>query len=219
MRTNGTADTVTSDATTRSRLRNPPQPVARSRNRKAQCVPQRHGEAMKREGDDSSSNSNTNCDPNCELQRERQTPTPRLRTTATTTRPVVSGPSRPLPRPPRAGATVPEPDGHFGSGGKADADGAGNRSRAAEYPGRYSGGSPNIGMSGQGPGEPGPRLESGAVVELDEAAAKDIMVRLRRARGQLVDGVIGMIEEGRQCRDVVTSLLPRPRRLTGPGSD
>jgi DNA-binding FrmR family transcriptional regulator len=53
-------------------------------------------------------------------------------------------------------------------------------------------------------------------VELDEAAAKDIMVRLRRARGQL-DGVIGMIEEGRQCRDVVTQLAAASKALDRAG--
>lgn len=40
---------------------------------------------------------------------------------------------------------------------------------------------------------------------MDTAAQKDVVARLRRARGQL-DGVIAMIENGRSCRDVATQL-------------
>jgi DNA-binding FrmR family transcriptional regulator len=40
---------------------------------------------------------------------------------------------------------------------------------------------------------------------MDEAAKKQVTIRLRRARGQ-IDGVISMIESDRNCRDVVTQL-------------
>lgn len=42
-------------------------------------------------------------------------------------------------------------------------------------------------------------------MHVSDEDAKKILQRLRRARGQL-DGVINMIEEGRECRDVVTQL-------------
>jgi DNA-binding FrmR family transcriptional regulator len=55
-----------------------------------------------------------------------------------------------------------------------------------------------------------------ARVELDEQVAKEITNRLRRARGQ-IDGVIGMIEAGRPCRDVVTQLAAASRALDRAG--
>ena len=42
-------------------------------------------------------------------------------------------------------------------------------------------------------------------MEVDPAALKPSINRLKRARGQL-DAVIRMLEEGRECRDVVTQL-------------
>jgi DNA-binding FrmR family transcriptional regulator len=53
-------------------------------------------------------------------------------------------------------------------------------------------------------------------VDLDEQVAKEIVNRLRRARGQ-IDGVIGMIEAGRPCRDVVTQLAAASRALDRAG--
>jgi DNA-binding FrmR family transcriptional regulator len=53
-------------------------------------------------------------------------------------------------------------------------------------------------------------------VEIDERTAKEITNRLRRARGQ-IDGVIGMIEAGRPCRDVVTQLAAASRALDRAG--
>jgi DNA-binding FrmR family transcriptional regulator len=53
-------------------------------------------------------------------------------------------------------------------------------------------------------------------MELEEAAAKQIANRLRRARGQL-DGVIGMIESGRGCRDIVTQLAAVSKALDRAG--
>jgi DNA-binding FrmR family transcriptional regulator len=55
-----------------------------------------------------------------------------------------------------------------------------------------------------------------ARVDLDEQVAKEITNRLRRARGQ-IDGVIGMIEAGRPCRDVVTQLAAASRALDRAG--
>lgn len=42
-------------------------------------------------------------------------------------------------------------------------------------------------------------------MHLDPTAVAPVVARLRRARGQL-DGVLRMIEEGRECEDVVTQL-------------
>jgi DNA-binding FrmR family transcriptional regulator len=53
-------------------------------------------------------------------------------------------------------------------------------------------------------------------MELEEAAAKDVLVRLRRARGQL-EGVIAMIEGERPCRDVVTQLAAVSKALDRAG--
>jgi DNA-binding FrmR family transcriptional regulator len=53
-------------------------------------------------------------------------------------------------------------------------------------------------------------------MDLDEQSVKEITNRLRRARGQL-DGVIGMIEAGRPCRDVVTQLAAAARALDRAG--
>ena len=43
---------------------------------------------------------------------------------------------------------------------------------------------------------------------VDIAARAAVLNRLRRAQGQLA-GVIAMIEDGRECRDVVTQLADR----------
>jgi DNA-binding FrmR family transcriptional regulator len=42
-------------------------------------------------------------------------------------------------------------------------------------------------------------------MDISDQERTDITNRLKRARGQ-IDGVLGMIEEGRSCRDVVTQL-------------
>jgi DNA-binding FrmR family transcriptional regulator len=51
---------------------------------------------------------------------------------------------------------------------------------------------------------------------MDQAAKKQIITRLRRARGQ-IDGVIAMIESGRSCRDVVTQLAAASSALNKAG--
>ena len=51
---------------------------------------------------------------------------------------------------------------------------------------------------------------------MDGQAMDDVIKRLRRAQGQ-VGGVIKMIEEGRDCADVVTQLAAASRALDRAG--
>ncbi|QLJ04134.1 metal-sensitive transcriptional regulator [Streptomyces sp. NEAU-sy36] len=53
-------------------------------------------------------------------------------------------------------------------------------------------------------------------LELDGAPLKAVLNRLRRAQGQ-ISGVIRMIEEGRDCEDVVTQLSAASRALDRAG--
>lgn len=57
--------------------------------------------------------------------------------------------------------------------------------------------------------------EEGFVVA-DEASMTLVLNRLRRAQGQLA-GVISMIEQGRDCKDVVTQLAAVSRALDKAG--
>jgi DNA-binding FrmR family transcriptional regulator len=50
----------------------------------------------------------------------------------------------------------------------------------------------------------------------DEDAIAAVLNRLRRAQGQLA-GVISMIEQGRECKDVVTQLAAGSRALDRAG--
>ncbi|MFF8961032.1 metal-sensitive transcriptional regulator [Streptomyces sp. NPDC014894] len=50
----------------------------------------------------------------------------------------------------------------------------------------------------------------------EQASARAVLNRLRRAQGQLA-AVIGMVEEGRDCRDVVTQLAAVSRALDRAG--
>lgn len=50
----------------------------------------------------------------------------------------------------------------------------------------------------------------------DEEAIAAVLNRLRRAQGQLA-GVISMIEQGRECKDVVTQLAAVSRALDRAG--
>ncbi len=50
------------------------------------------------------------------------------------------------------------------------------------------------------------------VMEIDIELRKDVMNRLKRARGQ-IDGVINMMEEGRSCSDVVTQIAAVSKAL------
>jgi DNA-binding FrmR family transcriptional regulator len=53
-------------------------------------------------------------------------------------------------------------------------------------------------------------------MQLDEAAIVDVLKRLRRAEGQ-IRGVIGMLENGRDCADVVTQLAAASRAVDRAG--
>ena len=53
-------------------------------------------------------------------------------------------------------------------------------------------------------------------MNVDSQALADVIRRLRRAQGQL-GGVIKMIEEGRDCADVVTQLAAASRALDRAG--
>ena len=53
-------------------------------------------------------------------------------------------------------------------------------------------------------------------MELDATTMSDVIVRLRRAQGQ-IGGVIQMIESGRDCKDVITQLAAASRALDRAG--
>jgi DNA-binding FrmR family transcriptional regulator len=53
-------------------------------------------------------------------------------------------------------------------------------------------------------------------VDVDSQTMADVIKRLRRAQGQ-IGGVIKMIEEGRECSDVVTQLAAASRALDRAG--
>ena len=53
-------------------------------------------------------------------------------------------------------------------------------------------------------------------MQLDPDATKTAMSRLRRAEGQ-IGGVIRMLEQGRDCKDVVTQLAAVSRALDKAG--
>jgi DNA-binding FrmR family transcriptional regulator len=53
-------------------------------------------------------------------------------------------------------------------------------------------------------------------MQVDEAAMADVVKRLRRAEGQ-IRGVIGMIEDGRGCAEVITQLAAVSRALDRAG--
>ncbi|MEU6772286.1 metal-sensitive transcriptional regulator [Streptomyces sp. NPDC046759] len=53
-------------------------------------------------------------------------------------------------------------------------------------------------------------------LELEGASLKAVLNRLRRAQGQIA-GVIRMIEEGRDCEDVITQLAAASRALDRAG--
>jgi DNA-binding FrmR family transcriptional regulator len=53
-------------------------------------------------------------------------------------------------------------------------------------------------------------------MDIDPAVSNDIVLRLKRARGQL-DGVINMIGEDRSCSDIVTQLAAVSKALDRAG--
>jgi len=59
-------------------------------------------------------------------------------------------------------------------------------------------------------------MEGGHHMIGDEEAVTAVLARLRRAQGQLA-GVISMIEQGRDCKDVVTQLAAVSKALDRAG--
>jgi len=53
-------------------------------------------------------------------------------------------------------------------------------------------------------------------MELDEEVLEEVVKRLRRAEGQ-IGGVIRMIEEGRDCAEVLTQLAAASRAINRAG--
>jgi DNA-binding FrmR family transcriptional regulator len=53
-------------------------------------------------------------------------------------------------------------------------------------------------------------------MEIDPAISRDVLLRLKRARGQL-DGVINMIEDDRSCSEIVTQLAAVSKALDRAG--
>jgi DNA-binding FrmR family transcriptional regulator len=53
-------------------------------------------------------------------------------------------------------------------------------------------------------------------VEIDRESVSEVITRLRRAEGQ-IRGVIAMLEDGRDCADVVTQLAAVSRALDRAG--
>lgn len=53
-------------------------------------------------------------------------------------------------------------------------------------------------------------------MQIDPIAVSDVIKRLRRAEGQ-IRGIIGMLESGRECADVVTQLAAVSRALDRAG--
>ena len=53
-------------------------------------------------------------------------------------------------------------------------------------------------------------------MQIDTDTLSDVVVRLRRAQGQ-IGGIIQMIEDGRDCKDIVTQLAAASRALDRAG--
>lgn len=53
-------------------------------------------------------------------------------------------------------------------------------------------------------------------MQIDTDTLADVIVRLRRAQGQ-IGGVVQMIEDGRDCKDIVTQLAAASRALDRAG--
>lgn len=58
--------------------------------------------------------------------------------------------------------------------------------------------------------------ERGSEVELERDSLTDVVARLRRAQGQ-IGGIIKMIEDGRDCKDLITQLAAVSRALDRAG--
>ena len=56
------------------------------------------------------------------------------------------------------------------------------------------------------------RKRSGSAVEIDQDVKADLSLRLRRIEGQ-IRGIQAMIEESRECRDIVTQIAAASKAL------
>lgn len=59
-------------------------------------------------------------------------------------------------------------------------------------------------------------VEYSVGMQVEEHVAGEVIARLRRARGQ-IDGVINMIESGRNCKEIVTQLAAASKALDRAG--
>lgn len=59
---------------------------------------------------------------------------------------------------------------------------------------------------------PHQRKRSGSVVEINQDVKDDLSLRLRRIEGQ-IRGIQAMIEESRECRDIVTQIAAASKAL------
>ena len=55
-----------------------------------------------------------------------------------------------------------------------------------------------------------------AGMQVEQEVAGEVIARLRRARGQ-IEGVINMIETGRNCKDIVTQLAAASKAIDRAG--
>ena len=55
-----------------------------------------------------------------------------------------------------------------------------------------------------------------ADMQVEQEVAGEVIARLRRARGQ-IEGVINMIETGRNCKDIVTQLAAASKAIDRAG--
>jgi DNA-binding FrmR family transcriptional regulator len=53
-------------------------------------------------------------------------------------------------------------------------------------------------------------------MQIDDAVSQEVVNRLRRAQGQ-IGGIIAMIEDGRNCSDIVTQLAAASRAIDRAG--
>ena len=53
-------------------------------------------------------------------------------------------------------------------------------------------------------------------MQIDDAVSQEVVNRLRRAQGQ-IGGIIAMIEDGRNCSDIITQLAAASRALDRAG--
>src|SRR5215211_5695985 len=60
------------------------------------------------------------------------------------------------------------------------------------------------------------RRRAGGSMQIDESVSQEVMNRLRRAQGQ-IGGIIAMIDEGRNCADIVTQLAAASRAIDRAG--